>query len=593
MWLLAAVSAVLGIVGGGAAVGLFKLIGLITHLTLLHDVGDSLPSLRHYHPGPWLIVTAVGGGLVVALFARWAPVIRGHGIPESLEAILVRDSKIRPRAAIAKPLSAAVTIGTGGPFGAEGPIIVTGGSIGSLIGQILSVSPIERRIMLATGAAAGMSATFNAPIASVILATELVLFERSLRTIVPLSIACAIAAGIHVVAFGTTPLFAMPVGMHVGLAHLPLFAVVGLASGALAVVLNKGLFAMEAAFRRLPLNIFWWPCIGALGFSIIGLVQPRTLSMGYSVIDDTLNGRLAVSALAALFVAKLMSWWISLGSQTSGGTLAPMFIVGATMGNLLGHATNAVVPEVHVSASAFALVAMGATFGAATKALFASVVFAAEVTGEYTMIVPLMVGVAVAELVAELFLTDRLMTEKLSHRGFRVDFRTEVGALRMRVAHQIMRAPVCIPLDASVVEAEKILDGEELTVAAVVDVDQRYLGLVTAFDVRRHPEPQAAISALVRRNIAPIRPREFLISALNHFMVNGIDALPVVAGGRVIGQLDRADIEAARHRHQISQETRQPGWISKLRNRDFGGDSTMLAATPVLSAIPSRAVTGE
>jgi CBS domain-containing protein len=315
--------------------------------------------------------------------------------------------------------------------------------------------------------------------------------------------------------------------------------------------------------------------------------------MGYSVIDDTLNGRFAVSALAALFVAKLMSWWISLGSQTSGGTLAPMFIVGAAMGNLLGHATNVVVPDLHVSPSAFALVAMGATFGAATKALFASVVFAAEVTGEYTMIVPLMVGVAVAELVAELFLTDRLMTEKLSHRGFRVDFRTEVGALRMRVAHQIMRAPVCIPLDANVVEAEKILDREELTVAAVVDVDQRYLGLVTAFDVQRHSEPQDPISVLVRRDIAPIRPREFLISALNHFMVNGIDALPVVAGGRVIGQLDRADIEAARHRHHISQETRQPGWISKMRNRDPGGESTMLAATPVLSAIPSQAATGE
>jgi chloride channel protein, CIC family len=221
------------------------------------------------------------------------------------------------------------------------------------------------------------------------------------------------------------------------------------------------------------------------------------------------------------------------------------------------------------------------------------VVFAAEVTGEYTMIVPLMVGVAVAELVAELFLTDRLMTEKLSHRGFRVDFRTEVGALRMRVAHQIMRAPVCVPLDASVAEAENILDGEELSAAAVVDVDRRYLGLVTAFDVHRHPEPQDPIRALVRRDIAPIRPREFLISALNRFMVNHVDALPVVADGRVVGQLDRADIELARHRHQISQEARQPGWVSKMRNRRPGSESTMRAAAPVLSVVPSQAAAGE
>ncbi|MGH3250248.1 MAG: chloride channel protein, partial [Trebonia sp.] len=264
MWLLCAVAVVLGLVGGGAAVGLFKLIGLITHLTLLHGVGFSLPTLRHYHPSPTIIITAVGGALIVSLLAAWSPVIRGHGIPESLEAILIRDSKIRPRAAVAKPLSAAITIGTGGPFGAEGPIIVTGGSIGSLIGQVLSVSPAERKIMLAVGAAAGMSATFNAPLASVILAVELVLFERSLRAIVPLSIACSIAAAIHIVAFGATPLFGVQAALHVGFAHLPLFALVGLASGILAVVLNKGLFAMEAGFRRLPVNIFWWPCIGAV-----------------------------------------------------------------------------------------------------------------------------------------------------------------------------------------------------------------------------------------------------------------------------------------------------------------------------------------
>lgn len=567
MWLLSGVAVLLGLVGGGAAVGLFKLIGLLTHLTLLHDVGTSLPTLRHYHPSPWIIVTALAGALIVSLFAAWSPVIRGHGIPESLEAILVRDSRIRPRAAVAKPLSAAVTIGTGGPFGAEGPIIVTGGSIGSLIGQVLSVSPAERKIMLATGAAAGMSATFNAPIASIILAIELVLFERSLRTIVPLSIACSIAAAIHIIAFESTPLFAVTASLHVGLTHLPLFIGVGLASGLLAVVLNKGLFAMEAGFRKLPVNIFWWPVIGALCFSVIGLFEPRTLSMGYSAISDTLNGRFTLSALAVLFVAKLISWWISLGSQTSGGTLAPMFLVGATMGAALGHGVAAAFPGWHVSPAAFALVAMAATFGAATKALLASVVFSAEVTGEYHMVIPMLIGVAFAELVAEVFLTDRLMTEKLSHRGFRVDFRTETGALRMRLAHHVMRPAVCVPAEASVREVGRIMRDEGVGGVAVVDAAGRYLGLITASALasareRAHGDTAAALASTA---IRPIHHDDYLAAALAHLTVHELDGLPVVDHGTVVGQLDRADIAAERHRHHTALETRQPGWATALQ----------------------------
>ena len=569
MWLLSGVAIVLGFVGGGASVGLFKLIGLITHLTLLHDVGTSLPSLRGYHSSGWIVLTAIAGALIVSLLAMWSPVIRGHGIPESLEAILIRDSRIRPRAAIAKPLSAAITIGTGGPFGAEGPIIVTGGSIGSLIGQLLSVSPAERKIMLATGAAAGMSATFNAPIASVILAIELVLFERSLRTVVPLSIACGIAAAIHVVAFEATPLFAIHADLQVSLAHLPLFAVVGLASGMMAVVLNKGLFAMEAGFRRLPVSIFWWPLIGALCFSLIGLLAPRTLSMGYSAISDTLNGRFTLSALAFLFATKLISWWISLGSQTSGGTLAPMFLVGATMGALLGHGANALFPGLHVSPAAFALVAMAATFGAATKAILASVVFAAEVTGQYHMIVPMLIGVAFAELVAEVFLTDRLMTEKLSHRGFRVDFRTDVGALRMRLAHHVMRPAVCVAADASIDEVRETLATQGLVAVAVIDDKRHYLGLITATDLEEADESAAGSTAstLAGNSIPPISHSDYLSSALTHLTVHGLDGLPVVEHRVVVGHLDRAAIAAEHHRHVTALETRQSGWIRTLPRR--------------------------
>lgn len=565
MWLLAGAAVLLGPVGGVAAVVLFKVIGLLTHLTLLHDFGWSLPTLRGYHPGWWIVPSAMGGALVVSAIATWSPVIRGHGIPESLEAILVRDSRIRPRAAVAKPVSAAVTIGTGGPFGAEGPIIVTGGSIGSLLGQLLSVSPAERKILLATGAAAGMSATFNAPLASVILAVELVLFERSLRTMVPLSIACSIAAGVHVLVFGSRPLFMMAPGMHVALAHLPLFGLLGIAAGVLAVLLNKGLFAMEAAFRRLPVRIFWWPLIGALGYSLIGLVEPRTLSMGYSAIDDTLNGRFALTALLALFGAKLLSWWIALGSQTSGGTLAPMFLVGATMGSLLGHATNRLFPALHVSPEAFALVAMGATFGAATQAIFASVVFAAEVTGEYQMVVPLLLATAVAELVVELFLSDRLMTEKLTHRGFRVDFRAEVDALRMRVAQQVMREPIILQEQASVATARALLADNNLPAVAVVDGLGRYRGLLTVDALARAASASAAVAELLRTDIPPIQARDHLHQAVRLFNIHQLHTLPVVSADRVVGQLDRDDIAAEHHRHHTTLETRQPGWGAQIR----------------------------
>ena len=538
MWLLCSVAVLLGLIGGGAAVGLFKLIGLITHIVLLHNIGTSLPTLRGYHPSPMIIVTAVGGALLVSLLAAFSPVIRGHGIPESLETILVGESRISPRAALAKPLSAAITIGTGGPFGAEGPIIVTAGSLGSLIGQFLSTSPMERRIMLATGAAAGMAGTFNAPIASIILALELVTFERSLRTVIPLAIACGIAASIHMLAFGATPLFAIHDTLRFTLVQLPWYALVGLAAGVMAVVLSRGLFAAEAIWRRLPLKIFWWPLIGAVGFSSIGLLEPRSLSMGYSAISDTLNGRFMVGAIAALFIAKLFSWWISLSSQTSGGTLAPMFLVGATMGSMFGHGLDSVVPGLGIVPQAFALVAMGASFGAATKAPFTSVVFAFEVTGQYHMVIPLMIGVAAAELVAELFLSERIMTEKLSHRGFRVDFRTEVDPLRMRVVGQLMQAPIT-----------GTQRNQELSIGRVPAVG----------------------------------PKEYPVRALTLMIEHGVAEIPVVDAGQVVGRITRADIAAQRVRAYRDRETVQPGWGQALLTRARTGRQLATAGAALLT----------
>src|SRR2546429_5696119 len=351
----------LGLAGGAAAWVLVRLIALLTNAALLHEYGWELPSFRHFHPGPELILVAMAGGLLVALMARWSPVIRGHGIPEAMEAVLTRHSRISPRAAIAKPASAAVAIGTGGPFGAEGPIIVTGGALGSLVGQVVPVSPSERKILLASGAAAGMAATFGAPRASGVLAIELLLFEFSTRAFVPLVVASSVAAGMHSALFGTGPLFAVPHHNFAGLSKLPFYVPLGLACGLLAVVINKGLFLVESGFRRLPVSEFWWPAIGAVGFASVGLALPRVLGVGYDQIGHVLGGPLGLFLLAALALAQLAAWWGARASGTSGGTLAPILLISGSFGALMGNLADRAFPWAHLSPGAFALVAMAAT----------------------------------------------------------------------------------------------------------------------------------------------------------------------------------------------------------------------------------------
>ncbi len=438
MALLAATGVLLGLVGGIAAFVVVRLVGLISNLALLHRVGFALPDLSHYHPGPALVGVALGGALVVALLALWVPVIKGHGIPESLEAMVLSESRIAPRVLLAKPLSAAIAMGTGGPFGAEGPIIVTGGATGSLLGQLLRVSPAERRIMLATGAAAGMAGVFATPVAAVVLAFELLLAERSLRALLPLALATGIATEIHTELLGPHALFAAAGVRAVSGAELPLFVVLGVAAGVLAVVLNKGLFTVEALFDRSRLPGFAHPLVGAVAFACIGLAVPGSLSVGYWAITDAVNGRFLLGAAAVLFAAKLFSWWIALASNTSGGTLAPIFLIGATMGDMVGIGFAHAFPALHVQPAAFALVAMGATFGAASRALLTGTIFAVEVTGAYHLVVPMLIAVAVAELVAHQVLDQRIMTDKLVRRGLRVELDAEVDPFRASVAGQVM-----------------------------------------------------------------------------------------------------------------------------------------------------------
>ncbi|MDQ1446075.1 MAG: hypothetical protein QOI20_2539, partial [Acidimicrobiaceae bacterium] len=566
LFLLAGLAAVIGAAGGAAAYVLVHLIALLTNLAFFHRVRWTLPSFTHLHRSPMILVVAVTGALLVSLLAQWAPIIRGHGIPEAMEAVLTKQSRIAPRTAVAKPLSAAIAIGSGGPFGAEGPIIVTGGAIGSLLGQVVPVSPSERKILLACGAAAGMAATFGAPLASVVLAIELLLFEFSTRAFVPLAVAASVAAGMHSAFFGSGPLFAVPHHDFAGLGQLPLYLPLGLACGLLAVVINKGLFLVEDGFRRLPIGQFWWPALGAIGFASVGMAVPRVLSVGYDQISEVLTGRLAASTLAVLVVAKLVAWWLALGSGTSGGTLAPILLISGSFGALMGRLAEQ-TPGVHVSPGAFALVAMAATFGASTRAAFASIVFLFELTRDYNAILPLMLTAVIADLVASVLMRDSIMTEKLSRRGLRVPSDYHADVLRTTTVAAVMTADVeTVGQDVSVGELARRFQGGGHGAYPVVDQSGRCVGMIARGDLLRDGAwtDESPVEDVASPDIVSVAPTDTVSDALERMLEEHIEHLPVMDGERLVGICTRTDIMRAR-RVQWAHEQPEPGWRPRGR----------------------------
>ncbi|MGZ4833883.1 MAG: chloride channel protein, partial [Terriglobales bacterium] len=383
MLLVSFLAAAIGAGAGVIAWVLYNLIGLFTNLSFYHQLSFRFRSPEANTLGLWVIVIPVIGGIVVGVMAKYgSSKIRGHGIPEAMEAVLINRSKIEPKVAILKPISAAIAIGTGGPFGAEGPIIQTGGSVGSLVGQLFHMTAAERKVLLACGAGAGMAATFNTPIAAVVLAIELLLFEFKSRSFIPLVIAATIATSVHIELMGPGQMFKVS-AVDFGLpAALPWYVVLGVLCGLAAVGFSKLLYWVEDQFERLPLDDMWWPAIGALGLGIIGYFVPRVLGVGYDTITAIHNNQLLLKTLLLVMVFKALALVISLGSGTSGGLLAPMFMSSAAMGGALALGLNAGLGT-HLAPGAFALVAMGAVFGAASRATFTFIIFAFEITRDY------------------------------------------------------------------------------------------------------------------------------------------------------------------------------------------------------------------
>ena len=560
--LLSVLATVLGLLGGGAAWVLIRLIALLTNLALFHRVGWDLPNFSTLHRGPLLVLTAAASGLIIGLLAKWCPEIQGHGIPEAMDAVLTKQSRIRPRTALAKPLSAAIAIGAGGPFGAEGPIIVTGGALGSLLGQLVPVSPSERKILLACGAAAGMAATFGTPLAAVVLVIELLLFEFSARAFVPLVVSAALAGGVHSAIFGTGPLFAVPSHDYHGLDKLPYFAVLGVMCGLLAVIITKGLFLVEDAYRHLPVGDFWHPFIGAIGFALIGLLEPRALGVGYDVISDVLLGKLTVATLLAIGIAKLTAWWIALASRTSGGTLAPLLLISGAFGSLFGTAVHHLAPGLGISPGGFALVAMAATFGASIGATFASIVFLFELTRDYQIILPLMLASVVAQAVAGAILRDNLMTEKLTRRNVRVESDYAVDVLASASVRDVMTTTTeTLPQDATVGAARLRLEHDGHGAYPIVDGDGRCLAIIAREDVLDIPDGDDGRPALevASGDVVTVSPDQSLVVALRLLLDEGIGHLPVVDGGQLVGMCTRTDILRARQR-RFDEDALQPGW---------------------------------
>src|ERR1700722_15749938 len=464
MVLMSFLAAGVGILAGLIAFVLYKLIGLFTNIFFYHRLVAEFLSARHNQLGLWEIPIPVIGGIIVGFMAKYGTSkIRGHGIPEAMEAVMVNRSRIEPRVAILKPISAAIAIGSGGPFGAEGPIIQTGGAVGSLIGQAFHTTASERKVLLACGAAAGMSATFNTPIAGVILAIELLLFEFKARSFIPLVIGSTLATAVHMQLLGAGPMFKVT-AMDFGIPHaLPFYLLLGLLCGFAAGGFSKLLYWTEDQFEKLPIDELWWPAIGALGLGIMGSFVPRVLGVGYDTIGDILNASLAWKLLLVGVVAKAAALVISLGSGTSGGLLAPMFMSSAAMGGLFAMGVDRMLPAANLSAGAFALVAMGAVFGAASRATFSFIIFAFEITRDYNSVLPLMLVSVIADGIAMLFMPNSsIMTEKLVRRGLRVHQDYEADALHYMTVSETMDQEICsIPSTMKIGElGDRIARGE-------------------------------------------------------------------------------------------------------------------------------------
>ena len=573
----------LGVAAGYLAELLIRLIGLVTNLAYYHRLSTAFASPAEHHLGWPAIFIPAAGGILVGLLARYGSrAIRGHGIPEAMEQVLLNESRIPARITLLKPLSAAIAIGTGGPFGAEGPIIATGGALGSLLGQFLSTTALERKTLLAAGAAAGMAATFGSPVSAVLLAVELLLFEMRPRSIIPVALASVAATGVRFSLVGAQPVFPMPGlstpnGLSLGI-YIALGALVGVAS----VYVTRAIYWIEDGFERLPIHWMWWPALGGLAVGGIGYLVPHTLGVGYDNIQNILSGNLLGTTLLVLCLAKFLSWSIALGSGTSGGTLAPLFTLGGALGALAGALIAAALPKAGVDPRICALVGMAAIFAGASRAMLASAVFVFETTLQPLGLLPLLGGCSAAYLISALMMRHSIMTEKLARRGIRVPEEYSADFLdQILVKDAASKQVVTLAATQSLREARAWIEagasGATHHGFPVVDEGGAVIGVLTRRDLLEAPHDQASpLRDLVRRDPAVAFEGHSLRQAADHMVREGVGRLPVLdADSKLVGILTRSDLLEAHSARLESAEIatrtlRRPRWMGPPEGENRG-----------------------
>jgi H+/Cl- antiporter ClcA len=551
---ISAFAVILAVVSAYVARALLQLINFFTNLFFFQRFSIAAASPVDHTLGPWVIAVPIVGALVIGAMARWGSErIRGHGIPEAIEAILINGSRVEPRVALLKPLSSAISIGSGGPFGAEGPIIMTGGAVGSLIAQFFHLTSAERKTLLVAGAAAGMSATFAAPVAAVLLAVELLLFEWKPRSLIPVALASAAAAATRRYIIGMGPLFPVPAHpAFIGPQGLAGCVVAGLLAGALSALLTAAVYASEDAFQHLPIHWMWWPAIGGLVIGVGGYVFPHALGVGYDTIADLLQGDVTGRVILGILIVKSIIWSVSLGSGTSGGVLAPLLMMGGALGGVEAWFLPA------EGIGFWPLVSMGAILGGTMRSPLTGVIFALELTHDVNMLLPLLVAVTIAHGFTVLTLRRSILTEKVARRGYHLSREYAVDPLEILFVREVMRTNVAAlpsgkPFDDIIPSLRTDLPKGRQRLYPVVDGDERLLGVVTRADLQRlvNEAPHdagAQLALMMRRSPVVAHPDEPLRVVVYRMAESGLTRFPVVerASRRVVGMISLTDLLKAR-----------------------------------------------
>ena len=554
----------IGVVCAFVALGLLRLIGFFTNLFYFGRLSSELVSPAGNHLGYYSVLVPIGGALIIGFMARYGSErIRGHGIPEAIESILLNGSRIEPKVALLKPISSAISIGSGGPFGAEGPIIMTGGAFGSLIAQLFHLTSAERKTLLVAGAAGGMSATFASPVAAVLLAVELLLFEWKPRSLIPVAMASAVAAVVRRYLLGFGPLFPVPEHpLFIGPEGLLGCALVGILAGGLSALLTVSVYAAEDSFERRKIHWMWWPAIGGLAIGLGGLVFPQALGVGYDTIGALLRGDVTTKVILGVLLVKWFIWAVSLGSGTSGGVLAPLLMMGGALGGI----EAMFLP--HEGAGFWPLISMGAILGGTMRSPFTSVVFAFELTHDANVFLPLLVASVLAHAFTVLTLKRSILTEKVARRGYHLSREYAVDPLEILFVREVMRTKVVVlPSTAKLAEIWQSLRSDhrqDQRLLPVVGSNGELIGVVTRHDLNdRMSENQAAancsLSELTRTIEMEAYPDEPLRVVVYHMAEKGLTRMPVVEREtrKFLGLVSLDDLLKARTRHLEEERRRE------------------------------------